>query len=102
MTITGDFGPLLIMKTILLSLATTLAIVPTAHAFDAETYTEGLKNGSVIATCMYLQRGDFKDPNFGAFMLKEQFNLLPQYNQTYFLDSWREDNNDKCIEAVGY
>ena len=88
------------MKPILLSLAATLAVAPAAHAFDAESYENGLWIGGVIATCTFLEGDDFKDPEFGAYMLRESFNRVPAGQRSSLITMWLDDESDKCVQAV--
>ena len=90
------------IKSFLLSAGLTSVALGIPIAVIASEFSEGLLVGRAILTCAYLEGEKFKDPEFGVYMLQEQYNELPQYNKSFLLDMWLDDEDFKCIKAVGY
>ena len=86
------------MNKLLLALVAPLAIGATPAL--AGDYSEGLRAGGTITTCQYLEAERFANPEFGVYMLREQFKTMDYNQQNMLVSLWERDENDLCIAVV--
>ena len=66
----------------------------------ADDYVDGLKMGGLITSCQYYLNDAFKNPQFGSYMVREQYQDLSSAEQRAIIKIWNEKGSTKCVHAT--